>query len=1162
MKWTQKQQEAIELRGKNMLISAAAGSGKTAVLVERIKQLVIRDRVGIDHILIVTFTNAAAAEMKEKIIKAITAELEESSGDTVFLRKQLSKIGTANISTFHAFALEVIRRYFYLTEIEPNFRICDQAQIEIIRGNIMDDVFHSEFEEENPEFLQFLRAYGSDRNENALKQNLLKLYQSIYSIPHPFDWLQRHKAELSQSLEELEQSAVVAFIKRDVRAGLREALRNFSAASDLIESAGIESIHKKHLEDLENVEAMIRTASSCSFDELGSLIRTFKANTMRVSKEEKEEYETVKQDFAALREEGKKILKDMNRRYFQQPLHAYHEDIQETVAGADCLFMLLRKFDDAYRAAKKERNIIDFNDIEHHALQILQNPEAAAEYREKFEYIFIDEYQDSNVIQDTLISAIKREDNLFMVGDIKQSIYKFRLAEPEIFAEKYSQYKDESNVSSTKIDLNQNFRSKRAVIDTVNQVFGQIMAGYDKNAALYQGVPYDGPLDYPTQLHLIDNRVEEEMELEDEIADMKNAELEAYAAAKIIRESLGKPIFDIKKQQERTLSRKDIVILMRATKNYADVFQKVFTEQNIPAYVDDSNGYFDTVEIQVFLNVLRVVDNRKQDLPLLSLLYSFIGGFEMEELIEIRLEHRAGSYFEAFQYYSSAGQVKPLQEKCVQMLQTIEAWKDSASALPLEDFLWSLMWDTGYYTYCGALPAGGQRQANLRALIDKARAFQEVNYSGIYGFLSYVDAIQDRKVPMGQVKLVGENDDIVRIMTIHKSKGLEFPMVIAAGLGKRFNFDKTGKGIVLHKELGIGMTRVETDAHWYRKTLIQTAIERKIQKENLEEELRILYVAFTRAQDKLVLLGTGKEIKDGVPAAGNRRLCYLDFLAPFAASGQIPYRIYNRQEIGADLQKQDRNQEHWNNLLEQSCPAQGENAEALSDFIDRRLSYQYDDGAAGPVKSKYSVTELNRDSRNLWIETELKRPAFTREKTSFSAAERGTIMHRIMEYLPFHEVHEAVSTGNGHSCIDRIIGQMTEKEMLTEKEAQAAERDRLLNFFKTELGRRAAQAEHLYKEAEFNLLKEHQGAEIMVQGVIDCYFEEEDGLVLIDYKNSEVLQGNRDAALKEIKENYRQQIELYAEALETIKGKQVKEAYLYLFSQDCSIKYDQVRMPA
>ena len=1148
--WTEGQLEAIETRDKNILVSAAAGSGKTAVLVERIKQLIIKDKTGLDQFLIVTFTKAAASEMKEKLLKAINKEIKENPADSSFLRRQLDVIANANISTFHSFALEVIRRYFYLTDVEPDFKIGDEGAVEIIKREVLDKMFEDYFEEGSEEFLDFLRCYGSDRHEKALKEMFLKFYGTVQSIPHPMEWLGEHVQQLKFNKDDFENSKTYKFMIEDIERVIGDILDNYYIAAAIAKNAELEEIYLKCLEDYEELTALKVYLEDGKNDEIKNFLETFKPNTIRAKKEDKAAYDEVKEDITGYRKYGKSLLAELKDLYYSQSMDIYIDDMQDVYPKAAYLEKMIHDFDKRFRDAKRRKNIIDFNDIEHLALQVLENPEAAEEYRNKFKYIFVDEYQDSNVMQDTLINLIKRENNVFVVGDIKQSIYKFRLAEPEIFQARYKAYDDPADGNSIKIDLNNNFRSKKAVVQTVNGVFRDLMEGYDKNAELKEGNPYTGEIDYMTELHIIDKQVNDDMELSDEVAEMNAVRLEANYVAELIRKTVGSTIYDSKKGCERTVSLKDIVILMRSTKDYAEVFQEELREQDIPSYVDDSSGFFDTVEIQVFLNLLTVIDNKQQDMPLLSALYSSVFGFTIEELIRIRLEHRKGSYYKALENYSKNGSERELAVKCEAFFRQLDYFRNMSQALPLEEFIWKLMWDTGYFTYCGALPAGKQRQANLRALADKARAFKDTGYGGIYGFLTYIRAIEKRQIKTGQIKLVDENEDLVRIMTIHKSKGLEFPVVIVAGTGKKFVSSKTGRGFFAHKDMGIGMTKVDPQEHWHRKTLLQLLMDRKIQKEEMDETIRVLYVALTRAKDRLIITGTGKYLEDGQLVIPKKASSFMDQLIPLADKGRMQKVLIDRQHIDRDDRlKAMRNDTVRDIISNISVPEKNHDYEEMS----RRLDFKYEGETALQKKSKYSVTEYSQKGSAYEAKRdELKIPAFMRTSGEASAARRGTAMHKVMEVIDFSEAAGAAASGNGEIFMSELLGRMIAEELLLEEERDFIECDKIMAFFKTETGKRAAQASaagKLRKEAEFNFIKDSDGVEVMVQGVIDCFFEEDDGYVLIDYKNSYINPENREASFGRIRDTYAKQVELYKEALELIKDKPVKESYLYLFSE-------------
>ncbi len=1146
VKWNEQQRAAIEHRDKNILVSAAAGSGKTAVLVERIKQLIINDKVSIDRFLIVTFTNAAAAEMKEKLIKAINDEIRNSPDDSPFLRRQLDLISYANISTFHSFALEVMRRYFYLTDLEPDFKIGDEGTIEIIRRDILDELFEDYFESGDEQFLDFLKRYSSDRNERAIKENILELYTKLQGIPHPLEWLSKNVENLQADKKGFLKSRAYNFIYEDIQYSLKTVAENYGFATGFAEIAGAENIYEKCQADYEQILYSLDLLKKDKIEELGEFLKSFTPSKLVPKKADKEsDYPAYKDTIGGYRKVGKSIIDGLIKRYFTQSIDMHIEDMQSVYPQAKFLQKLVEDFDERFKAAKKSKKLIDFADIEHYALQILETDTVAAEYREKFVHVFVDEYQDSNIMQDTLINMIKRENNLFVVGDIKQCIYKFRLAEPEIFKARYNDYAEDDNDLSEKIDLNRNYRSKKAVIDTINEIFAELMDDYTDEAKLYLGDAYDGEIDYKTELHILDNQITKDPDINNVFFEMKNAELEAHYVAGLIRDAVGTPIYDSKKGCVRRAGLNDIVILMRSTKDYAEIYQEVFKDLNIPSYVDESSGFFDTVEIQVFLNLLTIIDNMQQDVPLISVMHSAICDFSVDELVQIRLAQRKGSYYDALHNYRTVE--NELGQKVNKFFDDIENYRMMAQALPLEELVWNLMWETGYYTYCGALPAGRQRQANLKALADRARNYKEIGHGGIYGFLTYMRAIEKRQVPMGQVKLISENEDLVRIMTIHKSKGLEFPIVIVAGLGKKLNINSNPGNFNINKDFGIGMTRVSTEGKWKRDTFLKTLMEQKQVQDEREENIRILYVALTRAKDRLIMVGTGDFYKDGSLKLYSSRSTYIDYLISIEHKCDFKLVLFDPENCVTGDRKYVNEIGVINKLIDDNKDRKHDDAFAE---LDSKLNYTYAYRDALDKKSKYSVTEFSKKGSRFEIKRdELKIPVFMHTESSVSAARRGTVMHKVMEVIDFKEAAKAAAAGTGEQYVESVVDDMVRREFISEEERQFIEIDKITGFFNTDIGKRAAEADELYKEAEFNFLKETEGVEVMVQGIIDCFFREGDKYVLIDYKNSYIDPERREEGLKRIKETYTNQVEIYREAIEIIKGKEASEVYLYLFSE-------------
>lgn len=1140
MKWTREQQQAIDIRNKNILVAAAAGSGKTAVLVERIKRLILEEKCPVDRMLIVTFTNAAAAEMKEKIQKSINDTIEELINNdgpkeqVYYLKKQLNILPSANISTFHAFALDVIRRYFYLIQIEPNFKICDTVQETLLKGEAMDELLEELFEEDSPEFYYFLKCYSGDRNENRFREIVENCYNTIRSLPEPFAWLEESVSQLKggKALKEgLASRALFDAAEEKIKKAFKLVETNISIAQRSYLTA-LEDLCQK---DMAQIKALEEAYATGNYDELRLAIREFKLGTL--SSKVFEGQIELKTPVSDNRNVVKKHIKDLKDVYFSDDLDVLCHEMDQTYESALYLQKLIVRYEELYSKKKAENGLVDFGDIEHFAYEILKDSEAASFYKSKFEHIFIDEYQDSNIIQEALIDLIKRPDNLFMVGDIKQSIYKFRLAEPEIFQKRYKDYESGDETNSVKIDLNKNFRSKAKVVEFINSVFEETMDGYDANAKLYLGDPYGNESYDEPKLYLTQVPWDEDAEIDDELKNIIKAQKEAMAAAKIIKDNLGTVIFDSKKGVKRPLEKRDIVILMRSVKNYGDVFQKVLTENNLPAFIDDNDGFFDTMEVNSFLSALYVIDNPKQDVQFLTLLRSEMLRFTIEEMVTIRIAFKEGSYYNAFTSYALEGEDECLKQKCIETLSTIDEWRHLSRIMPLDELIWKMMIDTGFYISMGAMPAGSQRQGNLRALTDKAHSYQGGKNTSLYGFISYIEAIKAKKVTMGQVKLLGENEDIIRIMTIHKSKGLEFPMVMIAGYGRKLTYSSAGKTPLIHKDLGLAFPLVDPQNRWYRLTLLQTIIKDRFRREEVEEEKRILYVAFTRAMDKLVLLGMCNDIdgeleKTRASAPGDGSYFAMTGKTISTSRGGAYVSIVSDKDILGLSKGHSRNVAQIINIIERSKNV------GVSDEVRKLMEYEYPFLEDMKIRTKYSVSQLNNEGRKP-IET-LEHPEFVIGEKSISATTRGTIYHSVLEHMDICKANR-----EGVPYIEGLLKYMVEKEMLTDAEAAVIDVKRLNDFAQSGLGKRITRSSVIYKEKRFNFLTNHDGHEVMVRGIIDCFFEEEGQLVLLDYKTGntkDVSDYNEDV----IRQRYQTQMDLYKEALEKATGKTVKEKYLYL----------------
>ena len=1113
MKWTDKQRETIESRDKNILVSAAAGSGKTAVLVERIKQLILQDKVDVDRFLITTFTKAAAAEMKERLEDAIRKSIEEKGTDRKFLERQLRLLPRANISTFHSFTIEVMRRYFYLTDLEPGVRIGDETKIEILKGESIDEVFDRRFAEDHERFSEFLTKYSSDRNEKRIKEGIVKLYVQMRSLPHYMEWAEE-KTGLLTCDSPLEAYGLDAFFEEETSRLFGEAWSYYQEAVDLILDAGLEKLGQKASENLNLMRSIPRR-----IEEEGEF-PDVKYEQLRAYGDEKEEYDLIKAPVKKYTEKAKKCIKDLRDAYYVFTLQECDDELKEQAGDTLYLVDILKEFERVFKAKKADENIVDFDDVMHYAIDILEDETAAAEYREKFIYIFVDEYQDCNQLQETIVEKISRGNNLFMVGDLKQSIYRFRLAEPELFRSRYERYRSGDQQTSIKIDLSNNFRSKRSVTDTVNAVFQQVMDGYDDDQKLICTAGDDHP-GMTTSIHVIpkDAYTGDDEEFSD---------AEAALISDLIKDHLGREIYDTKTNTIKKVSYGDIVVLTRNNGTVSQL-ERYLNNSGIPSYGSARAGYYETVEIQVFINILKIISNTRNDVALISVMRSPAFDFEIGELAKIRSVFRTGSFYDAVKAYETEGSDAIIKGKITDMFRTIGRWKQLRTGVSLEELIKIVLDDTGYIEYCSGLPVAGQRIANLRLLVNKAAQFEETNYTGLYGFLRYVDAMKRGDIKQEEASTVGDGENVVRIMSIHRSKGLEFPIVILAGAGKKLNVSSDDI-IPMHKDYSIALPHVNRDEGWHRKTLLQKAIAAKKRREAVEEEVRILYVALTRAKDKLIVTGT-VEKEDSLDENFVGYTNYLQMMyAPLC--GTDVDIVMETDAPDADEVSETRGEVAA--LLRDSQKARDE--EKIRQ-IDEKLSWEYPHSRS-EVRSKYSVSQLNSHEGSS-MPLHLARGLFSDAPGTLDAAQVGTAMHAVMERLDFGR---ALTEGRGY--IEAAAEEMHTAGLLTDSEMEAISIDDLNGFFETEVGRRAAKAPVLHKEQEFIMSKEIDGQETVVQGIIDCFFEEEDGLVLIDYKNSYIGENQTPDV---IAARYEDQISLYKEALEAATGKVVKESYLYLF---------------
>ncbi len=1231
MGWTEEQARAITEGRCNLLVSAAAGAGKTAVLVERIIRKITQaeNPVDIDRLLVVTFTNAAAAEMRERIGAALSRVLEEAEGDGNLkvkknLQRQLTLLGKSNITTIHSFCLDVIRNNFHTIDLDPAFRIADDTEALLLQLEALEELIESKYEPENctEDFLSLVECYGGSKDDNKLMDLVLTIYDFVQSHPWPDIWL-RDAIEAFNAAEDTDfgdtkwAEVLMKSISMEL-AGLQCLLE------DTIKAAGREEGLSPYINTLQEDILRIKAMQSACKGKGGwdALYREFdNLGFSRLPKCGKEADPIIKEQAKGARDD----VKDRLNRIKKDLICGSGEltsDLRQLYPVMNSLGSLVSEFADKYQDKKKQKNVIDFNDLEHYCLKVLTNrtegkvvpTQAALGLRELFEEIYVDEYQDSNLTQEVILGMVSREEagepNIFMVGDVKQSIYRFRQAKPELFIKKLRTYSGDSQSKYRKILLNKNFRSREDIIKAVNLVFSRIMSEslgeieYTEEEKLNAGAVYElpespgGSAGGPVELHIIDSSeigaeetdtTEEDFEDYEESALMLNSiQCEARVAANRIKELTadgGFMVMDKNTGEYRPAQFKDIVILMRTTKNWAGVFAEELSLQGIPVFTDAGTGYFRTVEISTVLSLLQIIDNPLQDIPLLAVLRSPICGFNPEELIDIRLFEREADFFEAM--VKAAASEGELGRKAAGFLEKLEDWREKSLYLSTDELIWYLYNDTGYYSFVGAMPGGAARQANLRMLFDKARQYEESSFKGLFNFINFINKLKGNQGDLGSAKVLGEKDDVVRIMSIHKSKGLEFPVVFLCGAGKGFNLTDTAKNILLHHELGIGPDFIDHKRRIWYPSIFKQALKYKIKLENLSEEMRILYVAFTRAKEKLIITGAVKDIARSTDrwksssGANTQKVPEFDVLRGRSFLDWIctalmrdnegkpaerlesvegwDIRFWNREEVlrGAVVEEHGKEE-----LIDEAALS---SAEAnMKDEIIKRLEWKYPYSAYEKLPVKVTVTELKR-----YFDTEAadefrmqaapgirKRPRFLEETSGMTAAERGSLMHFVLQHMDFGgEVSEA--------GIKMQLEDMIRMELLTEVQARNVNINGIIGFLNSSLGKRMIKTDRLCREMPFTMEVEcsevfgslagcgHEGETVVLQGIIDCWFEEEGKLVLVDYKTDYVPEGE----VSRIKEKYRTQIEYYARALSQITGKEVSGKYIYLFWNGKILEY-------
>ncbi len=1219
MEWTKEQKQAIYEKGSNILVAAAAGSGKTAVLVERIINKIINEDLDIDRLLVVTFTNAAASEMRERILNAIYKKLEEKQNEQeeAKLQRQITLLNKASICTIDAFCLDVIKNNFYELDISPNFRIADTAEIELLKQEILEELFEEKYESEDKNFINLIHTYTTYKDDTPLKEIILKIYNQIQSNPFPEKWLEEkvenfNLSDLEQDFAETDWGKIILKdIEEeliDCQSILQEELKNLNKYPEL------DKYSLTIANDIEQLDMLKINLNS--WDKAYQISQNIEFITWpRSSKITLEAKDIAK----TARDTVKKKLKKKTDKYLLFNSREANQDIFDMYEKLKALKEIILEYGAKLSKVKKERNILDFNDIEHFALNILvqendgeiKQTEVAKKYQEKFVEIAIDEYQDSNLIQEYILNSISRNNNMFMVGDVKQSIYKFRQARPDLFYTKYNAYKlkqDKAENDDLKIQLFKNFRSRKNILDFTNLIFENLLTEnpweleYNEEEYLNLGADYkDINQDLKIEINAIDltedlspeqdarvigsnfqdvsNEQEDVLNDSEEDEHIQDIELEAKYVAKRIKELVESKyqVYDVKKQEFRPIKYKDIAILLRSTKTAAPIYEKELAKNSMPVFSDSGAEYLGSIEIQTIMSLLRIIDNPLQDIPLVTVLRSSIANFTDNDLVQIRLNDQYDNFYNAMLKTKMTADDK-LKNKIETFLNNVENWRKAKEYLSLDELIWKIYVETGFYNYAGLMPNGSLRQANLKMLFERAKQYESASFKGLFNFINFIEKIHLGSGDLGSAKIISENEDVVRIMSIHKSKGLEFPVVFLSNTGKSINLMDLKQNILVHNEIGIGTKFIDYNMQIEYDTLTKSAISNKLLLEAFAEEMRILYVALTRAKEKLIVTGTYSDALETLekmdeqisrypknnkinPILVKKYKKYLDWMILVYKYNEATikdictFNVINKKQINTKLAEQE------TNIPEILQKLEGWKVNQMQyEKIEKMLKYKYPDILLSTIPTKASVSKLKEksievnepefeklktDTKLTQHESKFPKPKFlSKQEEKLTSAQKGTLLHLCMQKLESNKDYTLQD-------IKDLVQNMRLKNQITDIQLQAININKIYRFTVHPIWKRMQNARTLQKEKAFyinipikEVYKEAENLEgdILVQGIIDLYFiDENDKVVLLDYKTDYVEAGNE----KELIDKYKVQLDLYRNALEQALNRKVDEVYIY-----------------
>lgn len=1202
-KWTTEQKTAIEKRGCDILVSAAAGSGKTAVLVERIIKIITDKEkpVDIDRLLVLTFTKAAAAEMRQRISDSIL-KLLHNDPDNENLKNQLALLNKAHITTIHSFCMDVVRQSYALIDADPSFRVADEAETALIEASVLDELFEEKYSEGDEEFIALLESFDTGFKDLGLKKTILNVYRFTRSMPFPDEWIDEMTERYNISDEyKLDDTFWGELIKKELemRLGFIEE-RIKGALNIVLDENGPKEYAAAVLDDADKIH-ILKNALGSGIESFAEALNDINFKT--IGRKGKETPEEIANAVKQLREGVKSEIKDIKEKILFKDINLIKEDIIKIYPFLKALGGMVKRYGVMFDAAKKKKQLMDFNDLEHYCLKALIKKnkngeivisESAEALRSKFYEILTDEYQDSNAVQEIILSAVSKGRNRFMVGDVKQSIYKFRMAMPEIFMSKYYGFMSEDE-ANTRIDLYKNFRSRENILNGINFLFEMLMSPelgdvvYDDAARLSAGADFE-PYDDKIMLDIIESKAIKDFASDNDEDDLVTVEIEARHICERINELMdsGFMITDKATGKLRKASYGDIVILLRSAGTSAEVYAEVFDKMGIPLKTDISSGFFNTTEVMITTNFLSLIDNPRQDIPLISVLYSPIYGLSADDLMNIKFEGGKGDFYGCLKHYRENGSDGNIKNAVNGFFDDLELFRNNEEHLTIAELILKFYSVTGYFDMAGAITDGKLRQANLRMLVSRAESYENSDFHGLFNFIKYIERIKTTGVDVGEAKTVGGNTDMVRLMTIHKSKGLEFPIVFVAGLGKKFNKEDSRRELLMHQDLGFGVKRFDYKNRIVYETASRRIIGERITRESLSEELRVLYVALTRARDKLFLVGSVSNLNKRISHWGEymfyekptygmllREQAYLDWIAVCIMrheSGEILRDIFGVDSCFYKCGIYNSSSKWKVNIIgsgdfkygiaEISEPVLADEknyAEASVDEkaeIKRRLSWHYSFEDAADIPANVSISELKRIYQQNYEVTATENltennfaPEFEYADVDASkkvtAARRGSAVHAVMERVDFR--------GNiTDKDIKAIIDSLAENGIITYEEADSINVDRIMSFFDTDIYRRIKNSVNVYREEPFAMTlksgevfgSRYKAADekVLLHGIIDCFFEEDDGkLVLLDYKT------DFNTEEETIRSRYKIQMDMYKTALEKATGKKVKESYIYLF---------------